>query len=95
MEAWVFYLMILILAGSMLGLYFGLVGTKQQSAEKRDAMFTALGITTAIMLVYAFISLYFFTSNTEYVYPYLLIMTSLNMLLSVGALGISMINVTY
>jgi dolichyl-phosphate-mannose--protein O-mannosyl transferase len=95
MEAWGFYGAVAILAITMFSVYFGLVGTKQQNAEKRDAMMTAIGITSAVMIFYTFMTFFYFTSNTEYAYPYLILMTGLNLLLSVGALSVSMINVSY
>ncbi len=90
-----FYAAVILVAVSMIGIYFGIIDGSQTKEEIRNAMYTALGITVGITLIFTVVTYKFFTVNTEYTYPYLLIMNGLLMLMSVSALAISMINVSH
>jgi hypothetical protein len=90
-----FYGAVLLIAVSMIGIYFGIIDGSQTKEEIRNAMYTALGITVIVTLIFTVVTYKFFTVNTDYTYPYLLIMNGLVMLMSVSALAISMINVSY
>jgi ABC-type Fe3+-siderophore transport system permease subunit len=58
-------------------------------------MYTTIGVSAGIGFIFTLVSYFFFTSNTEYAFPYLLFMSGLNTVLSVSALGVSMINVNH
>jgi len=90
-----FYGVIVILAAAMIGIYFGLVDKTQSKEEVRNAMFGALGVTVPLVLVFTFVTYKYFITNTEYTYPYLLIMNGLLLLTSISSLAISMINVSH
>ncbi len=90
-----FYGAIILLAVSMISIYFGIIDGSQTKEEIRNAMYTALGITIGVTLIFTVVTYKFFTVNTEYTYPYLLIMNGILMLVSVSALAISMINVSH
>jgi hypothetical protein len=90
-----FYGAVLLIAVSMIGIYFGIIDGSQTKEEIRNAMYTALGITVIVTLIFTVVTYKFFTVNTDYTYPYLLIMNGLVMLMSVSALAISMINVSH
>lgn len=95
MEDTYFYGVIVLLAGAMLGIYFGLVDKTQSKEQIRNAMFTALGITVPLVLVFTFVTYKYFITNTEYTYPYLLLMNGILLLTSISSLAISMINVSH
>ena len=95
MDDMYFYGVIVILAVAMAGIYFGLVDKTQSKEQIRNAMFTALGITVPLVLVFTFVTYKYFITNTEYTYPYLLLMNGLLLLTSVSSLAISMINVSH
>jgi hypothetical protein len=95
MEPYIFYLLVAIIFSSVIAFYFLVVQANQPKEQIRTPMYTTIGISAGIGFIYTLVSYLFFTANTEYAYPYLLFMAGLNTVLSVSALGVSMINVTH
>jgi ABC-type Fe3+-siderophore transport system permease subunit len=95
MEPYIFYALVAIIFGSVLAFYFLVVQANQSKEQIRTPMYTTIGVSAGIGFIFTLVSYFFFTSNTEYAFPYLLFMSGLNTVLSVSALGVSMINVNH
>ena len=90
------FLLLILGLGSMIGVvvWLGmLTQNKDNASEIQKNLAIVAGVTGCIIILFAVASYMYFSANTNYVTPFLLIMTYINMFLSLFATSASTLQV--
>lgn len=90
------YLLMIILGASFIGvfIYIGVTSGNQDNAVQVNKQIGIVGgVTTALSVLFGILTYFYFSVNTDYLTPFLLISNSLNLTLSLVAVAISSLRI--
>ena len=94
MEDWQFYVALACVIGVFSGSFYMLSNSGKNDEVVHDIRVATI-ITIVGMILLGIVTFWYFTTNPQYGYPYLLVTNTLSLAIAMAALGVSTINVQW